>query len=141
VVIHCKDSSVSISHFPFVKFESFSVKPARTRILVVSERKPEPFELSDLLAVLVSLKVNDMGDAQVLQPLPRQARCLLPLPKATRLGTKKTFTGYLSWVFGNQLFYKRAKYKLTRPEMSHLLVRLHSGFLSEPYQPLQRPMP
>jgi hypothetical protein len=69
VVTHYKDFSASISHCPFVKLESFSVKPARAWLLVVFERKPEPLKLSYLLAVFVSQKVDDVSDAQVLQPL------------------------------------------------------------------------
>jgi|HubBroStandDraft_6_1064221.scaffolds.fasta_scaffold03438_9 hypothetical protein len=34
---------------------------------VVSKRKPEPSELSNLSAVFVSLQVDDVGDAQFLQ--------------------------------------------------------------------------
>ena len=69
MVTHHKDFSVSMSPRPFVELESFSVKPARARLLVICKRKPEPFELSDLLGVLVSQKVNDVGDVQASEPL------------------------------------------------------------------------
>jgi len=66
VVTHCKDFSVSILSRPFVKLESFSIEPARARLLVVLKRKPEPLKLSGLLVVCVSHEVDDVGDAQCL---------------------------------------------------------------------------
>ena len=66
---HHKNLCASILHCPFVKLERFFVKPPRTRFLVVFEREPQPLKLSDLLGVLVSLKVNDVGDARVFQLL------------------------------------------------------------------------
>jgi hypothetical protein len=68
MVAHYKNTLVSLSDRPFVKLESLFVKPARARFLVVFERKPQPLKLSYLFAVFVSLKVNDVGDAQVSQP-------------------------------------------------------------------------
>jgi hypothetical protein len=67
-VTHHKNS-VASSDCTFVKLERFFVKPARAWFLVVFEREPQPLKLSDLLGVLVSLKVYDVGEAQVLQPL------------------------------------------------------------------------
>jgi hypothetical protein len=51
-----------------VKLERSFEKPARAWFLVVFKRKPQPLKVSYLLGVFVSLKVNDVGDAQVLQP-------------------------------------------------------------------------
>jgi hypothetical protein len=45
------------------------VKPKRAGLLVIFERKPKPLKLSDLLGVLISQEINDVSDAQVLQPL------------------------------------------------------------------------
>lgn len=47
-----------------MKLQSFSVEPTRARLLVVLERKPEPLELSDFLAVFISQQINNMRDAQ-----------------------------------------------------------------------------
>jgi hypothetical protein len=69
VVTHYKNFSISISNCPFVKLESFSVEPARAGLLVIFERKPEPFKLPDLLGVFVSHEVDDVGDAQALELL------------------------------------------------------------------------
>ena len=65
MVTHHKDFSVSILSRPFVKLESFSIEPARARLLVVFERKPKPLELTNLLVVCVSHEVDDVGDAHV----------------------------------------------------------------------------
>jgi hypothetical protein len=54
---------------PFVELESFSIKPARAWFLVVFEREPQPLKLSHVFVVLVSLEINDVRDAQTLQPL------------------------------------------------------------------------
>jgi len=67
VVTHHKDFSVSILSRPFVKLESFSIEPARARLLVVFELKPKPLELTNLPVVCVSHEVDDVGDAQVLK--------------------------------------------------------------------------
>ena len=69
MVAHHKNPVVSISHRPLVKLESFSVKPARAWLLVISEWKPEPLKLSNLLVVCVSHEIDDVGDAQVLELL------------------------------------------------------------------------
>jgi hypothetical protein len=60
---------VSVSHRPFVKLKSLSVKPTRARSLVIFKRKPEPLKLTNLLVVCVSHEVNDVGDAQALELL------------------------------------------------------------------------
>lgn len=74
MVTHDKDFSILISRCPFVELERFFVKPAGAGLLVISKRKPEPLELSDLLGVFVSQKVNDVGDAQASEPLDIRPR-------------------------------------------------------------------
>jgi hypothetical protein len=69
VVTHYKNLVASISRCPLVKLEGLSIKPAGARLLVISERKPKPFELPHLLAVCVSHEVDDVGDAQVSELL------------------------------------------------------------------------
>jgi hypothetical protein len=69
VVTHYKNLVSSISPRPVVKLESFSVKPARARLLVIFEWKPKPLKLSDLLGVFVTHEVDDMGYAQTSELL------------------------------------------------------------------------
>jgi hypothetical protein len=89
-VAHDKDPSIGFPKRAQIKLKSLAIKPSGAWFVVVPEREPEPFELSNLFGVFVSLKVDDVGDAQFPQLrhiIPRRYRAA----KGQPFGYKEDF--------------------------------------------------
>jgi hypothetical protein len=64
---HAKDFGFGPTRGFLVEAQRTTVEPIRTRVVVVSKRKPQTFELADFLPMLAMPKIYDVRDAQCLK--------------------------------------------------------------------------